>query len=85
MSADKTELRGLVPAHLAAALDAIAMAARGMDRHSYVTAVLDAEVKRVAHEAMELAWTARKVRSGGEFKYFCGICWNKIKGKSHDE
>lgn len=35
--------------------------------------------------AMELAWTARKVRRGGEFKYFCGICWNKIKGKSHDE
>lgn len=53
MSADKTELRGLVPAHLGAALDAIAMA-RGMDRHSYVTAVLDAEVKRVAHEAMVL-------------------------------
>lgn len=28
--------------------------ARGMDRHSYVMQVLDAEVKRVAHEAMVL-------------------------------
>lgn len=53
MSTDKTELRGLVSAHLAQALDAIAMS-RGMDRHSYVVAVLDAEVKRVAHEAMVL-------------------------------
>jgi hypothetical protein len=53
MSTDKTELRGLVPAHLAQALDAIAMA-RGMDRHTYVTQVLDAEVRRVAHEASVL-------------------------------
>lgn len=29
--------------------------------------------------AMELAWAVRKVRTGGEFKYFCGICWNKIR------
>lgn len=29
--------------------------------------------------AMELAWSVRKVRTGGEFKYFCGICWNKIR------
>lgn len=46
---DKTELRGLVSTPLAVALDAIAMA-RGMDRHAYVTQVLEAEVKRVAHE-----------------------------------
>lgn len=51
---DKTELRGLCPAHLAQALDAIAMA-RGMDRNTYVVAVLEAEVKRVAHEASLLA------------------------------
>lgn len=53
MAADKTELRGLVSNDLASALDAIAMA-RGMDRHAYVVQVLDAEVKRVAHEAMVL-------------------------------
>lgn len=53
MAADKTELRGLVSHDLASALDAIAMA-RGMDRHAYVVQVLDAEVKRVAHEAMVL-------------------------------
>ena len=29
--------------------------------------------------AMELAWAVRKVRTGGEFKYFCVICWNKIR------
>lgn len=53
MANDKTELRGLVPHDLAAALDGIAMA-KGMDRHAYVVQVLDAEVKRVAHEAMVL-------------------------------
>ena len=47
---DKTELRGLAPTHLAQALDAIAMA-RGMDRNTYVVQVLEAEVKRVVHEA----------------------------------
>lgn len=47
---DKTELRGLAPAHLAQALDAIAMA-RGMDRNTFVIQVLEAEVKRIAHEA----------------------------------
>ena len=51
---DKTEQRGLCPAHLAQALDAIAMA-RGMDRNTYVVAVLEAEVKKVAHEASLLA------------------------------
>ena len=29
-------------------------------------------------DAMERAYSG-KVRSGGEFKYFCGICWNKIR------
>ena len=53
MATDKTELRGLVSLDLAQALDAIAMA-RGLDRHSYVVAVLDAEVRRVAHEASVL-------------------------------
>jgi 5-methylcytosine-specific restriction endonuclease McrA len=31
--------------------------------------------------AMEKAMTTR-VRGGGEFKYFCGICWNKIRNAS---
>jgi hypothetical protein len=48
MSADKTELRGLVPTDLAAALDAIAMS-KGMNRNDYVNQVLDAEVKKVCH------------------------------------
>lgn len=30
-------------------------------------------------DAMEKACTAPRVRSGQEFKYFCGICWNKIR------
>ena len=30
-------------------------------------------------EAMELAYSAGNVRRGNEFKYFCGICWNKIR------
>lgn len=29
--------------------------------------------------AMERAYTNPKVRSGQEYKYFCGICWNKIR------
>lgn len=54
MAADKTELRGLVPTDLAVALDAVAMA-KGIDRHTYVVQVLEAEVKKVAHEAMLLS------------------------------
>ena len=50
MAIDKTELRGLVSADLAQALDAIAMS-RSLDRHAYVVQVLEAEVKRVIHEA----------------------------------
>ena len=49
-TSDKTELRGLAPTHLAQALDAIAMS-KGMDRNTYVVQILEAEVKRVAHEA----------------------------------
>lgn len=30
--------------------------------------------------AMEEAHTRPTVRRGNEFKYFCGICWNLIKG-----
>ena len=29
--------------------------------------------------AMERAYTNTKIRGGEEFKYFCGICWNKIR------
>lgn len=32
-------------------------------------------------DAMEKACTSHKVRRGHEFKYFCGICWNTIKGR----
>lgn len=53
MAADNTELRGVVSADLAQALDAVAMA-KGMNRHAYVVQVLEAEVKKVAHEAMLL-------------------------------
>jgi hypothetical protein len=31
-------------------------------------------------KAMESAYTRWTVQRGGEFKYFCGICWNIIKG-----
>ncbi len=58
MASDKTELRGLVSTHLASALDAIAMA-RNLDRHAYVTQILEAEVKKVAHENSVLVRTLR--------------------------
>lgn len=54
MAAEKSELRQLAPTHLLQALDAIAMA-RGMERHAYIEAVLTAEAKKVAHEAMVLS------------------------------
>lgn len=53
MASDNTELRGIVSADLAQALDAIAMS-RGLNRHAYVVQVLEAEVRKVAHEAMLL-------------------------------
>ena len=49
-AAQKVELRGLCDPELAQALDAIAMS-RGVDRNAYVCAVLEADVKRVLHEA----------------------------------
>ena len=54
MATDKSELRQLAPTHLLQALDAIAMA-KGMERHTYIEAVLLAEAKRVAHEATVIA------------------------------
>lgn len=30
--------------------------------------------------AMERAYSNTKIRKGQEFKYFCGICWSKIRG-----
>ena len=34
-------------------------------------------------DAMENACTKSTIRSGQEFKYFCGICWNIIKGNNN--
>lgn len=50
MASDKTELRQLIPIHLAGALDGIAMA-DGMERCKYIEMVLEKEVRRRAHEA----------------------------------
>ena len=54
MAAEKSELRQLAPNHLLQALDAIATA-KGMERHTYIEAVLKAEVVKVGHEAMVVA------------------------------
>lgn len=54
MATEKSELRQLAPTNLIQALDAIAMA-KGMERHTYVEAVLKAEVVRVGHESMVIA------------------------------
>jgi hypothetical protein len=43
MTKETVELRGLVSADLAKALDAIALA-KGINRHAYVVSVLEAEV-----------------------------------------
>ena len=48
---DKVELRGLAPADLAQALDALAYA-EGLDRNSYVVSILDQHVKAEAHKTM---------------------------------
>jgi hypothetical protein len=50
---NKTELRGLCPTELAQALDAIAMT-KGLDRNAFVIQVLEAEVRRVLHDASVL-------------------------------
>lgn len=49
MSADTKELRGLAPADLVRALDAIALA-KGMDRNAYVCEVLERHVKAYLDE-----------------------------------
>lgn len=58
MAADKTELRGMAPADLVAALDAIAIS-RDMDRTALVNQVLTKFVKQVGHEATLLMRMAR--------------------------
>ena len=58
MAADKTELRGMAPADLVAALDAIAIS-RDMDRTALVNQVLTKYVKQVAHEMNVLHRMAR--------------------------
>jgi len=30
-------------------------------------------------DAMEVAYSSTNVRRGNEFRYVCGICWNKIR------
>ena len=50
MSIDKGELRGMASLDLIQALDAIAIS-RGVDRTQLVNSILEAEVKRIAHEA----------------------------------
>lgn len=49
-ASEKVELRGLAPAELAAALDALALA-EGQDRNSYVVDVLDGHVRNELRKA----------------------------------
>lgn len=51
MASDKVELRGLCPADLAQALDALAHA-DGVDRNHYVNLVLEKHVRLEAHKTM---------------------------------
>lgn len=51
MASDKVELRGLCPADLAQALDALAHA-DGVDRNHYVNSVLEKHVRQEAHKTM---------------------------------
>lgn len=69
MAADKLELRGMAPADLVTALDAIAIS-RNIDRTALVNALLITEVKRIAHEANLLVRMARG---------------NALLSESHDE
>ncbi len=50
MAAEKTELRQLIPTHLASALDGLAMI-DGMERCRLVEAILEREVRSRAHKA----------------------------------
>jgi hypothetical protein len=49
MTSDTKELRGLAPADLVRALDAIALA-KGLDRNAYVNQVLESHVKSYLDE-----------------------------------
>ena len=51
MASDKVELRGLCPADLAQAIDALAHA-DGVDRNHYVNTVLEKHVRQEAHKTM---------------------------------
>lgn len=51
MATDKVELRGLCPADLAQALDALAHA-DNVDRNAYVNSVLEKHVRQEAHKTM---------------------------------
>lgn len=51
MAADKVELRGLCPADLAQALDALAHS-DGVDRNHYVNTALEKHVRQEAHKTM---------------------------------
>lgn len=51
MAVEKVELRGLAPADLAQALDALAHA-DGVDRNTYVVQILDKHVRIEAHKTM---------------------------------
>ena len=51
MASDEVELRGLCPADLAQALDALAHA-DGVDRNHYVNSVLEKHVRQEAHKTM---------------------------------
>lgn len=53
MAADKTELRGLCPVHVAAALDALAMTGN-VDRNTYIVQVLEKHVRDELHRASVL-------------------------------
>ena len=58
MAADKAELRGLAPADLVAALDAIAVS-RNMDRTTLVNKLLTISVQKIAHQSNVLQRMAR--------------------------
>lgn len=54
----KTELRGLAPADLVCALDAIALA-KGLDRNAYIVEVLETHVRDYLEEISVVTTTLR--------------------------
>ncbi|MEO8391196.1 hypothetical protein [Polaromonas sp.] len=66
---DKTELRGLVPASLAQALDALAFA-DDKERHAYVTKVLEAHVEVEIHKTI---MRARMLRGNPRYTESTGV------------